>query len=77
MGHDLLLATQLWVMDESALRFRIGWQLASGDIFETFDDGRLAGAICPDDESEWSVELDGLRTNVVERAHARDLKLVD
>ena len=77
LGHDLFLAAQLWVMDESASHFGVGWQLACGDILQAFDDGRLAGAVRANDEGKWCVELNGFRTHVVKRAHAQDLELVN
>lgn len=49
-----MVNTNLGIMDKSTA-FAVGWQLACSRVLEAFDDGGLAGAIVPDDQSQWRV----------------------
>jgi hypothetical protein len=54
----------------------IGWLIASGGIFEAFDDGSLPTAIVSDNDGHRSEELNYRDLFVVERSDAPNGKLV-
>lgn len=74
LSKHFFLSADFGVVDEGT-SLRMGREIASGGISQTFDDGGLTGTILTDDECQRFVEGDGFTFRVIERTNSLNREL--